>query len=83
MYHGLSSFVLLVLPDLGLVSQHISEETRTPITEILAATALTVSICIATYYLTSWHEISWAIPITSSLFLWQLLGNKHGKVIRM
>jgi len=83
LYQGLAIFVLIhVWDNSNKVSQNISADHRTHIVEILAATLFTVAVFITTYYLTDWHEISWAIPVTMSLFLWQLFENRQGKVIR-
>ena len=82
LYHGLAIFVLIhVWDNSNKVSQNISTDHRTHIVEILAATLFTTAIFITTYYLTDWYEISWAIPVTMSLFLWQLFENRQ-KVIR-
>ena len=80
-YHGLMVLALYSIWEgrVGIL-KNISDNLVTDILEILTATILVSVVFTVMYYITSWHEISWALPITTSLFLWKLFEKIQGSL---
>lgn len=85
-YHTLIIFSLLVMLSFAITSgNYLSKKYSNPVTpviDIVTASGIVILVFLISYVFTNWHEISWAIPISLSMTLYQILEAVIGSTIR-